>query len=396
MILKEIFNDVYYVGVNDRTTQRFEGLWPLPLGVSYNSYIIKSDKNVLIDTVEKSESESLKSKLDKVLEDKPLDYLVVNHMEPDHSGSIVDIVRHYPNIKIIGNAITVQMIKGFYGLNDDNLYYVVKDGDTISLGSKTLRFVITPMVHWPETMMTYIEDDKILFSGDAFGTFGALNGAVFDYDMNTEPYFREMYRYYSNIVGKYGKHVQRALAKAGSLKINYICSTHGPIWHDEIAKVVEMTDRFSRYEAEDGVVIVYGSMYGNTAKYAELAATRLVENGVKNIKVYNATYSELSDILADIFRYKGLIIGCPTYSMEIFPPVEALMKAIETRELQNRSLAIFGSFTWASAAKRKLTEYAERIKIPVLASVEIKQAGSELNEAEIRNLADIVAQSIKE
>lgn len=395
MNIKEIFSNVFYAGVNDRTTQRFEGLWPLPIGVSYNSYIIKSDKNVLIDTVEKSESGTLAFKISEILGNKTLDYLVVNHMEPDHSGSIVDIVRRYPNIKIVGNAITVQMIKGFYGLNDESLYHIVKDGDVIDLGTKRLRFILTPMVHWPETMMTYIEEDNILFSGDAFGTFGALNGAVFDYEMNTQPYFEEMYRYYSNIVGKYGKHVQRALAKASSLDIKFICSTHGPVWHKEINRVVEITDRLSRYEAEEGVVIVYGSMYGNTAKYAELAACRFAENGIKNIKVHNATYSEISDILADIFRYKGLIIGCPTYSMEIFPPIEALLKALETRELQNRSLGIFGSFTWASASKRKMIEYADKMKLPILAEVEIKQAGTSVNEEEISNLVDKVTKAVK-
>ena len=245
MNIKEISESIYYVGVNDRTTQRFEGLWPLPYGVSYNSYIIKSDKNALIDTVEQSEAGLFIDNIEKVLQGKNLDYLVINHMEPDHSGSIIDVVNRYPNVKIIGNTATVNMIKGFYGLENQELYQVVKDGECIDLGGKSLKFVMTPMVHWPETMMTYVCEDNILFTGDAFGTFGALNGAVVDYEMNTDIYFHEMYRYYSNIVGKYGVHVQRALTKVSDLNIQMICPTHGPVWKNELAKGVELVDNLS-------------------------------------------------------------------------------------------------------------------------------------------------------
>ncbi len=395
MNIKEICESIYYVGVNDRTTQRFEGLWPLPYGVSYNSYIIKSDKNVLVDTVEQSEAGLFIDNIEKVLQGKNLDYLVINHMEPDHSGSIVDIVNRYPNVKIIGNTATVNMIKGFYGLENKELYQVVKDGECIDLGGKSLKFVMTPMVHWPETMMTYVCEDNILFTGDAFGTFGALNGAVVDYEMNTDIYFHEMYRYYSNIVGKYGVHVQRALTKVSDLNIQMICPTHGPVWKNELAKVVELVDKLSKGEAEDGVVIVYGSMYGNTARFAEIAAQRFAENGIKNIKVYNATYAEISDILADIFRYKGLVIGGPTYSANLFPPIEALMKALEVRELKNKAIGVFGSYTWASSATKLFADYSLRIGLPLVSNVEIRQRGTEHNEDEIRMMADNIVHAIK-
>ena len=395
MNIKEISESIYYVGVNDRTTQRFEGLWPLPYGVSYNSYIIKSDKNVLVDTVEQSEAGLFIDNIEKVLQGKNLDYLVINHMEPDHSGSIIDVVNRYPNVKIIGNTATVNMIKGFYGLENKELYQVVKDGECIDLGGKSLKFVMTPMVHWPETMMTYVCEDNILFTGDAFGTFGALNGAVVDYEMNTDIYFHEMYRYYSNIVGKYGVHVQRALTKVSDLNIQMICPTHGPVWKNELAKVVELVDNLSKGEAEDGVVIVYCSMYGNTARFAEIAAQRFAENGIKNIKVYNATYAEISDILADIFRYKGLVIGGPTYSASLFPPIEALMKALEVRELKNKAIGVFGSYTWASSATKLFADYSLRIGLPLVSNVEIRQRGTEQNEDDIRMMADNIVHAIK-
>ncbi len=395
MNIKEISGGIYYVGVNDRTTQRFEGLWPLPYGVSYNSYIIKSDKNVLVDTVEQSEAGLFIENIEKVLGGKDLDYLVINHMEPDHSGSIVDIVNRYPNVKIVGNALTINMIKGFYRLENPNHYLAVKDGDTINIGDKTLKFIMTPMVHWPETMMTYVSEPAIMFTGDAFGTFGALNGAVIDHEMNTDVYFHEMYRYYSNIVGKYGVHVQKALAKVAGIDIKMICPTHGPVWVEEIARVVELTDKLSKGEAEDGVVIVYGTMYGNTARYAEIAAQRFAENGIKNIKVYNATFAEISDILADIFRYKGLVIGGPTYSANLFPPIEALLKALEVRELKNKALGVFGSYTWASSATKLFHDYSLRLGLPLVSNVEIRQRGSEQNEEDIRMMADNIVHAIK-
>ena len=237
-----ITKDIRYIGVNDHEVDLFEGQYVVPNGMSYNSYVILDEKVAVMDTIDASKTAEWLKNIEKALAGRQPDYLVVQHMEPDHSGSIIDVVNRYPNVKIIGNTATVNMIKGFYGLENKELYQVVKDGECIDLGGKSLKFVMTPMVHWPETMMTYVCEDNILFTGDAFGTFGALNGAVVDFEMNTDIYFHEMYRYYSNIVGKYGVHVQRALTKVSDLNIQMICPTHGPVWKNELAKVVELVE----------------------------------------------------------------------------------------------------------------------------------------------------------
>lgn len=390
MNIKEIKAGVYYVGVNDRTTQRFEALWPLPYGVSYNSYIVTGEKTALIDGVEISQCDNLVKHIKEIIGDKHPDYLVINHMEPDHSGAIKVLRGYYPNMTIVGNAKTLEMVNGFYGISENVI--AVKDNDTLDLGGKTLSFRLTPMVHWPETMMTYVAEDKVLFSGDAFGSFGALNGAVVDEEMDIEPYIPEMYRYYSNIVGKYGMPVQKALAKTSDLAVDYICSTHGPVWHSEVSRVVSIYDRLSKYEAEDGVVIVYGSMYGNTQEMAEAIATRLAERGVKKIKMHNVSYSHLSYILSDIFQYKGLIIGAPTYSNTLFPLIESVIQAIKTRELKNRVVGSFGSFTWASKAVSRINEVLEESHLldAEIVSVENKQAPGAIDIEKCRALADAI------
>lgn len=389
MNIREITNDVYYVGVNDRTTDRFEGLWPLPNGVSYNSYIVKGqEKTALIDSVEVGYVQnSIRAILSEIGNEK-IDYLVVNHMEPDHSGGIPVMLAQFPELKVVGNKQTIVMIKGFYHITDDDRFMEISDGATIDLGGKSLKFILTPMVHWPETMMTYVEEDGVLFSGDAFGCFGALNGGVVDEEMNTDWYWDEMYRYYSNIVGKYGKFVQKAMEKTSGCKVKYLCSTHGPVWHKELKKVVEIYDRLSKYESEAGVTIVYGSMYGNTGEIAEEIARQLAARGIKNIKIHNVNKDELSYMISDAFRYEGLIVGGPTYSMHLFPPVEAFMIAMETREIKNKVMATFGSFTWASAAAKSLGEYLGKMKAEPIATLEMKHSAKESTYKEIETMVD--------
>ncbi len=376
MNIREFAKDIFYVGVNDRTTNLFEALWPLPYGVSYNSYIVTgSDKTALIDTVRIDEVREYKNAIDAVNGNSTIDYLVINHMEPDHSGSIPEIINIYPDIKIVGNAKTIDMIKGFYHIEDSERFLEIKDGDIISLGNHTLKFFLTPMVHWPETMMTLVEDLGLLFSGDAFGTFGALNGGITDRDMDTDLYISEMYRYYSNIVGKYGKFVERAIAKLSGLKINYICSTHGPVWIERIDEVVKIVSSLAAYESEAGVTIVYGSMYGNTAEVVESVARELCSLGVKNIHIHNASVSTMSDMITDAYRYKTLIVASPTYSMRLFPQIETFMNALETREIKNKVFATIGNFTWAKGVVTdKLLNFAERMKINPACSLLIKQA----------------------
>ena len=309
-------------------------------------------------------------------------------MEPDHSGGIPVMLAQFPELKVVGNKQTIVMIKGFYHITDDDRFMEISDGATIDLGGKSLKFILTPMVHWPETMMTYVEEDGVLFSGDAFGCFGALNGGVVDEEMNTDWYWDEMYRYYSNIVGKYGKFVQKAMEKTSGCKVKYLCSTHGPVWHKELKKVVEIYDRLSKYESEAGVTIVYGSMYGNTGEIAEEIARQLAARGIKNIKIHNANKDELSYMISDAFRYEGLIVGGPTYSMHLFPPVEAFMIAMETREIKNKVMATFGSFTWASAAAKSLGEYLGKMKAEPIATLEMKHSAKESTYKEIETMVD--------
>lgn len=358
--LKEIADKIYYVGVNDRQKALFENMWPLPYGVSYNSYLIVDEKTVLVDTVDVCYSDVFLKKIEDALAGRHLDYLIVNHMEPDHAGSIRLLRQRYPDVQIVGNAKTFGMLAGFHGIKEG--LYEVKEGDSLNIGGRSLTFYMAPMVHWPEVMVTYIAEDKLLFSADAFGTYGALDGGVIDTEMNVEHFWEEMIRYYANIVGKYGSPVQKALQKLSGLEIQTICSTHGPVWRENIAKVVAIYDRLSRYEGEEGVVVVYGSMYGNTEQMAEAIASSLADHGVKNIVMHNVSKSPASYILKDIFKYKGLIIGSPTYSNQLFPEVDSLLSKIELREVKNRYYGYFGSFSWAGAAVKRLCAFGEKMK----------------------------------
>ena len=381
----EITNGIHYVGVNDRHKHIFEGLWPLPYGVSYNSYIIADEKIALVDTVEADFFTQYLDNIRSVIGDRPIDYIIVNHMEPDHSGSLTLIKKYYPNAKIVGNKKTFGMMQGFYrvGNDTDGDTLEVKNGDTLQLGSHTLAFTLVPMVHWPETMVTLDTTANVLFSGDAFGCFGALNGAYIDAEMNCDIYWDEMLRYYSNIVGKYGTPVQQALKKLAGVKIDYICSTHGPVWHEHIERVVGMYDRLSRYEGADGLVIAYASMYGNTERAAEVIARAASEAGVKNIIIHEVSRTHHSYIIADIFRYRALILGAPTYNNGLYPQMESLLSELAGRDMKNRLLGWFGSFSWAGKAVKTIGEWNEtRLHFePVGTPVEIKQS---LDEATTR------------
>ena len=386
MRMEEIKNNVYYVGVNDRNKALFEGLWPLPFGVSYNSYIINDDKVGLIDTVEVDFFTQFIENLRGVLGDKKIDYLVINHMEPDHSGSISLLRKFYPDVKIVGNKKTFNMLQGFYGI--DNNCLEVKNGDVLELGEHTLKFVLTPMVHWPETMVTLDETDHILFSGDAFGCFGALNGGLIDSQIDTSWCEDEMIRYYSNIVGKYGVPVQNALKKLSCVQIDYICSTHGPVWHEQVSHVISLYDHMSKYETEPGLVIVYGTMYGNTERMAEVIARAASQAGVKKISVFNVSKTHHSYILRDIFRYKGLIVGAPTYNTGLYAEMDVLLSEVANRDIKNHLIGWFGSFAWAGKAVQKIGEWNEQHLHfeKVGEPVEMKQAMTPEVEAECERL----------
>ena len=392
--MKEIANQIYYVGVNDRQKTLFENMWPLPYGVSYNAYLIVDEKTVLIDTVDVCYSDLFLKKVAEALQGRTLDYLIVNHMEPDHAGSIRLLRQQYPGVKIVGNTKTFGMLAGFHGITDG--LYEVKEGDTLNTGVHQLSFYMAPMVHWPEVMVTYDATDKILFSADAFGTYGTLDGAVVDKDMDCSHYWDEMVRYYANIVGKYGNPVQRSLQKLSALEIQTICSTHGPVWQEHVAKAVGIYDRLSRYEAEEGVVILYGSMYGHTEQMAEVIASALADQGVKRIVMHNVSKTPASYILADVFRYKGIIVGSPTYSNQLFPEVEAVLSKIELREVKNRLFGYFGSFSWAGAAVKRLAAFGEKMKWETVGTpAEQKQGMTAADHAACYALGKAMAEQLK-
>lgn len=394
--MRTISNRLYYVGVNDRSTHRFEAMWPIPCGVSYNSYLIKgSQKTALIDAVEIGELHDLRQNLVEIIGRDAPDYLVINHMEPDHSGALPALADAFKSMMFVGNAKTIDMMQSYYGIPRDRIIEV-KDGDEIDLGDLKIRFYLTPMLHWPETMMTYCEGLKTLFSGDAFGCFGALAGAVVDNDMDVTRYFSEMERYYASIVGKYGAFVQRALAKLSSLDIDYICPTHGPVWHDEIKRVIDIYDRFSRYEGRTGVTIIYGSMYGHTGRMADEIAEQLSRRGVREIRIHNAATTDLSYILADVFRYKGLIVGGPTYSNGLFPPVENVLRAIGVREVKNRVIGAFGSCSWAPLGLKRVQALLDEAKLlsDDIVTASAKGHPDSASLAQCRAIADAVADKL--
>ena len=375
MAITEILPGIHYVGVNDRTTTRFEGLWSLPSGVSYNSYLVIGEKIALIDTVEEAFGSRLFENIREVIGERKIDYLVVNHMEPDHSSSIAALRLRYPDLRIVGNAKTLQMIGGYYGIGTGTVE--VGEGSTLDLGGKVLSFHLIPMVHWPETMVTWYADEGVVFSGDAFGTFGALDGGITDSQVEPERYWDEMRRYYACIVGKYGVPVQKALQKVGGLPIRTICPTHGPVWQRESPRVVDMYDRLSRYEGEPGAVVAYGSMYGNTEQMAERIARELASRGVGPIVMYNLSFADESVVLRDVFRYDTLIVGAPTYNGGIYPPAARLLDLIAARCVPQRNFGWFGSFCWAGAAVRGMGEFAQRMKWePICDPVEMKQGFS--------------------
>jgi flavorubredoxin len=365
----KISDRIYYVGVNDVIKELFEGLWPLPFGVSYNSYLVVDDKVALVDTVEAGFEDEFLEEIEASIGDRPIDYLIVNHMEPDHSSLTAYMLEKYPSMKIVANAKTLPMLKGYYGVSEDRVH-VVGEAQTLSLGGCTLRFHMIPMVHWPETMVTYLEEENTLFSGDAFGTFGAVDEQITDSEETFGIYRDEMIRYYSNIVGKYGTPVQAALKKLAGVRVDRICSTHGPVWEECVDQVIALYDKMSRYEVERGVCLVYGSMYGNTAAAADALAEELEARGIPyaihDLAGNNEDSLGVSGALRDVFKYDTVVVGSPTYNGAVYPPVETFMKALAARNITNRRFFAFGSYTWAQASVRLLNAAAQDLGFTLL------------------------------
>ena len=350
--VKAIHPDLYWVGANDRRLALFENVYPISRGVSYNSYVLLDEKTVLLDTVDKSVSDQFFENVAHVLNGRRLDYLIVNHMEPDHCGTIEQLVLRYPEVKIVCNAKTVQMIKQFFTFDIDSRAVLVKEMDTLCTGRHTLAFVMAPMVHWPEAMVTYDTTDKVLFSADAFGTFGAINGNLFADEVNFETeYLDDARRYYTNIVGKYGTQVQTLLRKAATIDIQTICPLHGPVWRKNIGWFIDKYVKWSTYTPEEkAVMIAYASVYGNTANVADILASKLADAGVRNVKVYDVSNTHPSVFVAEAFRCSHLVFASTTYNAGIFVTMETLLHDIVAHNLQNRTVALIENGTWAPTA----------------------------------------------
>lgn len=367
--MQRLTKRIYSVGVNDTDKVLFEGLWPLPYGVSYNSYLVVDQKVALIDTVEAGFEDEFLVNIEEAIGNRQIDYLIVNHMEPDHSSLVGYMLERYPDLMIVANTKTVPMLKGYYNVPQERIH-VIAEGEELSLGGCSLKFYMIPMVHWPETMVTWLECENTLFSGDAFGTFGAVPDSILDEEGTFNEYKDEMMRYYSNIVGKYGTPVQSALKKLSGLEVLRICSTHGPVWENEVAEVVALYDKMSKYEVERGVCIVYGSMYGNTAAAAEALAEELAKSGIPyaihDLAGNNSGELGISGALRDVFKYDTIVAGSPTYNNGIFPPVETFMRSLQSRLIKNRRFYAFGSYTWAGSSVNLLNSMAESMGFTVL------------------------------
>lgn len=361
----EIKDGIYYLGVNDRETPRFENLWPLNNGVAYNAYLINDEKTALMDTVKITKSEGFLHNFRECIEGRDLDYMVLHHVEPDHAGAIQSLREIYPNVTLVGNKQTRKLLKVLYGMEDLN-FLEVKQGSELDLGKRKLTFHLTPMCHWPESMVSYESTDKILFSQDIFGAFGALDGSIFDDEMDYDRIQSEMRRYYSNIIGKQTPMAQRALKKLADLDIEMICPVHGNVWRTHIHRIVDAYTRWAHYRTEPGVVLVYGTMYGSTESIADRLARYLVEEGVKTVKVYDASKTHPSYIINDIWKYNGLIIGSCTYNMDVLPVIQNLISLLGHYKIENHVFGYFSTYGWASGANKKLKAFAEETIFDVI------------------------------
>lgn len=396
--VKKVTEDTFWIGASDRRLALFENIYPIPRGVSYNAYVIMDEKTVLLDTVDKSVSGQFFENLEHVLGGRKLDYLIVNHMEPDHGATIAEVAMRYPEVKIVGNAKTFTMMKQFFDFDVDAHAVVIKEGDTLSTGNHTLAFAMIPMVHWPEAMVTYDAYDKVLFSADAFGTFGALNGNIFADEVNFErDWLDDARRYYTNIVGKFGTSVQTLLKKAAGLDIQMICPLHGPVWRENISWYVDKYLTWSSYAPEErAVMIAYGSIYGNTENAANILACRLADRGVRNIAVYDVSSTHPSVLVSEAFRCSHLVFASVTYNGGIFTNMERVLGDLKAHALQNRTVALMENGSWGLIAAKQMKEIISTMKnMEILEpSLSIKSSLKKGQEAEIDAIADAIAASV--
>lgn len=396
---RQITPTITWVGGNDRRLARFENLFPVERGVSYNSYLIVDKKTALMDTTDSAISRQFMDNILHTLDGRPLDYLVVNHMEPDHCAGIEELMLRFPQMQLVGNAKTMTLIQQFYDMPLDGRTVVVKEGDTLPLGQHTLQFFFAPMVHWPEVMVTYEQTEKVLFSADAFGGFGALNGNIFDDEVDfTRDWLDDYRRYYANIVGKYGMQVQATLKKLSGLDIQFICPLHGLIWRTNLQMLLEKYDLWSRYEPEEQTVtLFYGSMYGDTENAAEILATKLADAGIRNIAMYDVSGTDVSVLIAEVFRCSHVVLAAPTYNNGIYPPMLGLLHDMQALSVQSRTIALMENGSWAPTSAKNMRALVDGMKnMTVLEPVvSVRSAPKEQSLTTIDAMCDAILESLK-
>ena len=397
--VKRINDDLFWVGGTDRRLALFENAYPIPRGVSYNAYLLLDEKTVLFDTVDRAITEQFFENIDALLKGRALDYVVVNHMEPDHCATLGEIVLRYPGVQVVCNPKTIPIIKQFYNFDIDSRAIVVKENDTLCTGRHTFTFLMAPMVHWPEAMVTFDVTDGVLFSADAFGTFGAMNGNLFADEVNFErDWLDDARRYYTNIVGKYGPSVQTLLKKASGLDIRTLCPLHGPVWREDISWYVDKYLTWSSYEPEEkAVMIAYGSIYGNTENAANILACKLAERGIRNIAMYDASSTHPSTIISEAFRCSHLVFASATYNGGIFSSMEHVLMDLKAHNLQNRTVALMENGSWGVLSGKQMKEIIGSMKNMTILEqmVTVKSSLKESQIEELDSMADAIAESMK-
>ncbi len=396
--VRKLTEDLYWIGANDHRLSLFENIHPIPRGVSYNSYVLLDEKTVVFDTVDWSVCRQFLDNLKAVLDGRDLDYLVINHMEPDHAASMEEVLLRYPNAKVISTEKAFMMMSQF-GFDVEDRKIQVQEGDTFSFGKHEFVFVEAPMVHWPEAMVSYDKKDKVLFSADAFGSFGALDGKMFNDEVNFDrDWIDDARRYFTNIVGKYGPFVQALLKKASTLEIKMICPLHGPVWRNNFEYFIDKHDKWSRYEPEEkGVMIAYASMYGNTETAAQALATKLVERGITNVSLFDVSNTHVSYLIAEAFRVSHIVLASVTYNLEIYPVMKAFLDDMKALNLQRRSVAVIENGSWAVKSGDKISEFVDNeMKMMNLIGdrVTVNSSLTKENEADLDALADAIVEDM--
>lgn len=397
--VRKVTEDLYWIGGDDHRLHLFENIHPIPRGVSYNSYLLLDKKTVLFDTVDWSIGRQFLENLEHVLDGRPLDYMVINHMEPDHAAMIEEVMLRYPKVKVISSE------KAFYFMNqfgfhiDSSKTEIVKEGDKKSFGKHEILFVAAPMVHWPEAMVSFDTTNGVLFSADAFGSFGALDGKLFNDEVNFDrDWIDDARRYYTNIVGKYGPHVQALLKKTAGIDIKIVCPLHGPVWRNNLGYFIDKYDKWSRYEPEEkGVMIVYASMYGNTENAASVLASKLVEKGMNNVVMYDVSKTHISQLISETFKYSNVVLASVTYNLGIYPLMHNYLMDMKALNVQNRTFAILENGSWACESGRLMREFLENMRNMTVLDEKVTLTSSMTTEQinEMDTLVDSILNSMK-